>query len=341
MNNTRIDGIDYLRAICSIFVVVWHLNGAGRSLIFSKDRFFEHIFTLSDFVNFHILLLAVPIFIFVSTYLYAIKGPSSSNLLSRFKRICILLLFWPGVLIIFQNGYSGLFKILPNSITSFAVFLLRAGYSLYYFFVSLIICLFLTHLVSQMKRQHQIFGFVLSAILLTIFPEITKHTGVFLFSVYWNPLNFIPFSFAAVLLANNLEYISSRKGRFLIGSIVLCVLFAVLEWKFSIGEIFFLMEGEVGIPTYTRTSLVFAVLAISIIALTINIRSNAVIKYMSRYSLALYCLHAFFMKPTKGLVSKIIQGTIVQNNVSIIIVILLSYLTAMILKNFLKEKVLF
>ena len=54
----RLEGFDYLRAIMSVFVVVWHMKGAGQSLIFS-DQYHKHVFTISDFVNFHILLLAV------------------------------------------------------------------------------------------------------------------------------------------------------------------------------------------------------------------------------------------------------------------------------------------
>lgn len=341
MKNTRIDGIDYLRAACSVFVVVWHMKGAGRSLIFSKDRLIEHTFGLSDLINFHILLLAVPTFIFVSAFLYAFKGPGRSALARRQKRILTLVIFWPIVLTIFSHGFAGIRNIIPTSINHFAFFILRAGYTPYYFFVSLMMCLFITDLASRTKRTYQVFGFVFSAVLLTILPQITRHTGIFVLSVYWCPLNFIPFSFAAVLAAQNIEYINANRMKLLAGSTILCVLFALFEWKYSVDALFFEIEGAIAIPAYTRTSLVFGVLALSIPALNMRIRANGIIKYMSRYSLSLFCIHLFIMGPAKRIAGRAIQDGIVLNLVSIVAVILGCYLIAFVSKNFLNEKVLF
>jgi len=45
----HIEGIDYLRTVMSIFVVIWHMGGGGSSLIFSKSDFAKHTFVFSDF----------------------------------------------------------------------------------------------------------------------------------------------------------------------------------------------------------------------------------------------------------------------------------------------------
>ena len=89
----RIQGIDYLRAIVSVFVVIWHMGGGGCSLIFSKEAYLGHVLTLSDFVNFHLLLLAVPTFIFISIYLYASKPICTTSLTKQLSRILVLLSF--------------------------------------------------------------------------------------------------------------------------------------------------------------------------------------------------------------------------------------------------------
>ena len=80
--------------------------------------------------------------------------------------------------------------------------------------------------------------------------------------------------------------------------------------------------------------------AVVIIALQPKIKSNIIIKYMAQYSLALYCLHQFLMGPIKSLVAKITQNNIVLIYGSIILVILLSYILAMVLKTYLKDEVI-
>jgi len=342
MNNPRIGGIDYLRAICSVFVVVWHMNGAGRSLIFSGDRLIEHSFNVSDFFNFHILLLAVPAFIFLSCFLYVFKVPGRTTLIGRLKRILILCVFWPAALWIFNSGYTGIWKAVPDSMSQFAIFILRAGYTPYYFFVSLMICLFTADLASRMKTSFQVGGFLLSAALVTMLPQITLHTGISLFSAYWCPLNFIPFSFAAVLTVKNLHFINSYPIKLMTASIALCVIFAVIEWKYSVDAAFLEMDGGVAaLPAYTRTSLVFGVLAMAIPALNFRIKSIGIIEYMSRFSLSLYCIHIFLLGPAKKITERFYQEDIAVHFIIIAAVIISSYIIAMILKIFLKEKVLF
>jgi peptidoglycan/LPS O-acetylase OafA/YrhL len=338
---SRINGIDYLRAVCSVFVVVWHMRGGGQSLLWSKDRLLDHTFTASDFLNFHILLLAVPTFIFISTFLYAFKGPSKEMLMRRLKRLFILITFWPITFIyINRGGIAGFRNIIPKSVYWIVQLVLTAGWTAYYFFVSLIICLLITHFVIKMKTRFQIIGFVLSVIILTFLPEAAKIIGIYKLSCYWNPLNFIPFSFAAIFFAKRLDYIQSRRTILLAVSIILCVIFALFEWKYYIDARLFEVQAF-AIPAYTRASIVWGVFALAIIAFNPSIKPNAIVKFMSRYSLALYCLHLFFMEPTTRLVTRLTQNNIVIIYGSIILLILLSYITAMIIRNYLKEKVLF
>lgn len=336
----RIEGIDYLRAIMSIFVVVWHMGGGGRSLVFSKDEYLKHVFTVSDLVNFHLLLLAVPTFIFVSIYLYASKPVSIMRFKKQLGRVFILLSFWPIALILYKNSYQGLLTIVPSSPIDFVYTVLRAGNTIYYFFTSLIICLFTAHFFLQLDRKFQLPVFSVFIIFLIVLPQLTITTGFYPLSAYWSPLNFIPLSLAAVLFAQNQNNILKNRTIVLLFSVVLCALFSIFEWKYSVGSIFFPGQGY-AIPAYTRASLVFAVIAIFILALDPRIRVNSAIKYMAKYSLALYCLHPFLISPVKIFVAIFVQEKTVALYVSIMLVVVFSYSIATLLrKYFLKEEVI-
>ena len=329
-----------MRAIMSIFVVVWHMGGVGRSLIFSKNHYLEHTFTVSDFVNFHMLLLAVPTFIFISNFLYALGEVNNTTLRKRLKRILILLTFWPIALIIFLNGYHDLSKLLPHSLSSFAIIMLTAGGTIYYFFVSLIVCILITHLIAKLTFRLQIFGFVLSIIFLASLPELTRMLDFYPLSAFWSPLNFIPYPFAAVLIAKNIDCVRLNMKILMSASIVLFVLFSIFEWNYSVGEIFFPGQGY-AIPAYTRTSLLFGVIALALVAIEPRIKSNGIIKYMAKYSLALYCLHPFLIEPVTRLTTKIVPNEMNVTYVSIILVILFSYAIAAVLRiYYIKEEVI-
>lgn len=341
MKSDYLEGIDYIRAVMSVFVVFWHMGGGGKSLIFSPENYSRHTFTASDFVNFNVLLLAVPSFIFVSTFLYALGGPNNANLKKRIRRTLILLTFWPLAFLKYTNSYHGLLNLYPSYWGSIAAIVLSAGKTVYWYFVSLIVCLLLTHLIARLQFRLQMIGFILSVIVLASLPVLTKRFDFFPLSVYWSPLNFVPFCFAAVLVAQNLGYIQLKRS-FLIGaSIVLYCLFSIIEWNYAVGGIFF--HGQnFAIPAYTRTSLLFGVLALAIFPLTEpGIKSGPVIKNMARYALALYCIHPFLTYQVETNLAKIIQNEIILTYTSIVLVILLSYAIATVLKRYyLREEVL-
>lgn len=338
MKNHHIEGIDYIRAVMSVFVVVWHMRGGGESLIFSKAEYHQHVFTGSDFVNFNVLLLAVPTFIFVSNFLYVLGGVNNTRLKKRLKRILILLTFWTIAYLKYTNNYHGLLKLYPNYLSSFVAIVLSAGNTVYWFFVSLMVCFLITHLIAKLKLRLQIFGFVLSIIILASLPEVTKMFEFFPLSVYWSPINFVPYSFAAVLVAQNMGYVRLRRTILTTFSILLFGLFSIFEWNCSVGGIFFLGQ-EFAIPAYTRSSLLFGVLALTIIPTTSQgIKSNSIIKYMAKYSLALYCVHPFLTHQVRSHMAKIAQNEIILTYVSIILVVLFSYAIAEVLKTFYLKK---
>ncbi len=340
MNRNRIEGFDYLRTIMSICVVALHMKVVGHSSIFSEDGYSEHTFTLSDFVHFHILLLAVPTFIYMSTFLYALKGASRSALTRRFKRILILLTFWPIGLITFYHGFPGLVDLVPHSIGSFIVLLLCAGNTVYYFFVCLLLCLLETHVITKLKVWAQVLGLVLSTVLVAVLPIITRALGLHPLCAYWNPLNFIAFPFAAVLLAGKLEFAQAKRTTLVIICVILCVLFSLLEWKYAAGKVVFHGSEGPAIPPYARDSLLFGTLAAVLVALNPAIRSSAIVRCTAKYALAVYCLHPFLMGAERSLLAKISQSQLILNYGALVLVVLSCYAAARVLQIYLRDEVI-
>jgi hypothetical protein len=265
---------------------------------------------------------------------------NNATLRKRLKRIMILLTFWPIAFTTWVSGYNGLSNLFPNSFSMLAYTVLTAGDTVYYFLVSLIVCLLLTHLIAKLKPWLQILGFLLSLVIFAGLPALTIMLDFYPLSAFWSPLNFISFPFAAVLVAKNIDYVRLKVKFLASAAIVLFVILSIFEWNYSVGSIFFPSEGH-AIPAYTRTSLLFGSIALVIIATDPRMKSNGIIKYMSKHSLALYCLHPFFMTPVTKLVAKVIQSEMILTYASIILVILLSYVLATILRiYYLKEEVI-
>lgn len=324
----------------SICIVVWHMNGAGRSLIFSPERYLEHVFNISDFANFHILLLAVPVFMLMSNFLYALGGASPERLRRHLYRISVLATFWPIALIIYKNGYTGLISLSPDSASSLIVTILRAGHTIYYFFVSLLFSVLATHAITRLSNRLLLLGLASSVVLLALLPHFTKTSGYYALSAFWSPLNFVAYPFAGVLLARNYDYARLHSGALVITSLALSLVFAIYEWKYSVNSIFFPGQGY-AIPAYTRASLVFSAAALVILSLDDQIEVGRIIESMAKYSLALYCLHPFLLGPVRNLTGLLIEDVATRLYLSIALVITLSYALATVLrKHYLKDQIL-
>ena len=300
----HINGIDYLRAIMSLFVVVWHMGGAGQSLVFSRKDFASHVFEFSDLINFHVLLLAVPVFIFIAIYLYSLNPPRWSGLFARLRRIFLLLSFWPLVFIVYNGGVSSLAAMRWSPPASAVYTVLQAGGTIYYFFPSLIVCFVVAFGLLHLPRPWQIACVLSSLTVLAALPVLTTLSRYYVASAYWNPINFVPLTCVAVLVAQSRSSLLARRFEIIVIASGLCVLSSIWEWHTMVGAIFFAGQSS-AFPAYTRPSLIFAALAIFLVALDPRIKSPAIIRFMARNSLALYCLHPFLIAPVGGLVARL------------------------------------
>jgi peptidoglycan/LPS O-acetylase OafA/YrhL len=276
---------------------------------------------------------------FIANFLYAWGGASRVRLGKRLRRTLIMFTFWPLALIVFTDGFHGLVAAAPRSLPALLETVLTGGHTIFYFFLSLMITLVLTHLIAKLNQRLQITGLLLSVGLLWILPWLTIRTGFGALGAYWNPLNFLPYPFMGVLFARNIDFIRSRKAILLGVSLVACVLLSIFEWNYFVAPIFFSGQGF-AFPEFARVSLLFAVSALAIMATDPRIKSNRLVKFMADNSLALYCLHYFLIGPVRKLVETFALNEMAASFAALMLVILLSYFLGKLMRIYFKEEVL-
>jgi hypothetical protein len=335
--SSYINGFDWVRAFMSVAVVTWHLHTFGRSLLYT-EKFARARFSLGDFLNFHIVPVSVPVFLLISCFFIA-RGPSDwPRLRHRLWRLTLLVVFWTVLLSIWMNGYGGLLKMVPESPLDLLVTILSANGEFYYFFISLMMCLLMTFASARLSTLWNWILLAASLVFMFFLPQIVMATSQTILIAYWNPLNFLPYPFAAILIFRYQDHILAN-GRNLIltvlGLLAVTGLCAWYEWTHYIQGVF-LVEG-MAFPLLMRASLVFLGAAIVCLAMWPWRQAPAVIRFMSKSSLALFVLHAFFRPivlqntPALGLPDPLMRLF------QLLAVILLCYLTAFVLTAFIKE----
>lgn len=337
-----IPGISWLRALLSVSVVAWHMNSFGKSLIFDKNGYVRHVFTLSDLINFQVLILAVPTFFLISCYLYARKNHTMRYCKERVGRFAILAVSWTVAIVIWISGYRGLVSLRPTSLQSFMMTVLSAGHTLYYFFVSLIILTIVTHIFSKLSTILNVIMFVLACVLIFVLPQITITYSLYALSAFWNPMNFVPYPFAAILFARYERFFVERNPQLFIIIVLLAAatLAGFYEWRFYINGIFFDGQGY-ALPAYTRLSVVCLSILLLSIGLTKRIRTNGVIDFMSKQSLSLYCLHPFFIVSASEFFSlpRLPFSPFLIEMFKLMVLLLVCYSTSLLLKKILSKDI--
>lgn len=291
-NDQNIPGFHWLRAIFSVAVVAWHINSFGASLLFSKTAYRRHVFVFSDLINFHVLFLAVPIFFLISCYLYARKNPSFQYCRKRLARFAMLAVFWTMAGTALYDSHHMLSLLHPKSLQAFLTTVISAAQTPYYFFVSLMILTVATHIASRLSTGVNSLLFILACALIFALAKASIAFSLPALNIFWSPMNFMPYPFAAVVMARNEERLFSGDSRlFIVAAFLTAAIFAGLyEWRFDVNEIFFDIQAF-AMPAYARLSVVFLSVSLFAAVMTRRIRTNRTIEFMSGQSLALYCLH--------------------------------------------------
>jgi surface polysaccharide O-acyltransferase-like enzyme len=336
----RVVGIDYLRAFLSVCVVQVHLGYIFPSAIFRKEQYQDHTFAASDLVNFYVLCLAVPVFVLISTYLYARKPTDAAGLGRRLGRIVRLLLFWSLLYQVYRYTGFGAIKNIPRDPDELALYLMSGGSTFYYFFEDLAIVTVVTHWATRLQARVVWSLFAASTALVAVLPVVHRETHFRFLAHHADPFNFVPYAFAGVGLAR-LPAVGAARARSWIG--LACLLLAgpaaVLDWTVYLDPCFFEIN-EFALPAYTRPSLVFLAVAVLVLALRVRTPPGPAVRFMAIHSLGVYCLHPFFVDGKW----KVIEALHLSGTMALLlpwaVVLGLSYLGSLVMPLFVREELI-
>ncbi|MBW1719044.1 MAG: acyltransferase [Deltaproteobacteria bacterium] len=292
-------GFDYLRAVMSVAIVAWHIQLFGASNLFDLKNFADHNIVLSDIINFYFLLLAVPVFFLISLFLFFQKIViNRSYFKKRITRLLLLYLFWVGLWLLLYGCLTNFSNIFPSSFKDILISIISGWSSLYYFFFSLILLTCIACAIIRLPDYLLWLLLVICSSLLWCFPLIVKIYGEYHFLVaYWNPFNFLPYLFIAALFLTYFKkgYLKPSSKYFKL--LIVCLFFvfittAIFEWHW-IRDINYFKYNAMVIPPYTRISVVVGATLLFCLSFFIKGPSGSGIKFLSNYSLGLYCLHGF------------------------------------------------
>ncbi|SLM29954.1 membrane hypothetical protein [Desulfamplus magnetovallimortis] len=392
-----IEGIVFLRAIMSIFVVIWHVilwNIQSGTLppsdIFIKERCSDPSYTFLDFISFQVLLTAVPVFILMSNYLFAnnfinenskdLNQDSDSffHLKKRIRRHFLLFTFWFSVFTVYMGHFMGFSHVMkmPATVYNAIILIVSAGGSPYYFFLSLSITQIITYCARNLSIKWLIIMFAISTLIIAVLPFLAISYKLPSLTAYWNPLNFLPYSFVSLLITKFLPR-PDKKRHFPITDIpitnnpfkhktsgktvkeykilfehitnsillltVICCLFSMMEWRYFTSDIIFIHQGY-GIPAYARVSLIFSSTAIMLTAIFLPVKfdtlTGSIIRFMAKHSLGLYCIHFYLIMPANCLVAQHIKSFFFLLCATSFLTATAGYITLRILRIFIRNDLL-
>jgi len=257
----RHHGFDYLRCFACVAVVAIHC-----AVLESWDT------GLSRVIGRNVLMLAVPVFLLMSLYLFNEQG---YPLKQRLTRYVWLYLFWVGLYTFAFGGWATLGgAVSHHNVGGFLGYILTGGHSLYYFLVALIFLTFISYALRELPSKVLVVALVASvALIAALSGREVGHPTVYLVFV-----PFVPLPFVALL--------ASRGSVSLpwIGVIaVLSLTAALIEWHYNLDA------------SYSRASVIGFSTVLFLLALRVKKAAPMSIVALADCSLGVYCLHVYFI----------------------------------------------
>jgi hypothetical protein len=346
MQVNRYNGFDYLRAYACVSVVLWHTQGLD---------FLIRIPILENIVNivyYNFCLIAVPIFFQVSLFLTYSKGANFKYIIQKkVPRLFNIFFFWTiagAIFLVVVNGISRLnFEFLNNHL-SLINWILRGGFRPeLYFLISLIILTIASGVnqfffrVSNYSIRYQFWLLILFSLMLYFYPvlsvlEIKSNFLISLFSAYWNPLNFFPYIFSALILNYyrqnfNNKNLGKKIQNHLIVLGILFISLSATEWLWMKN----ILGNQFILPPYSRISLVLGSSLILYLFSHPLAQAGGGVTLLSSYSLGIYCLHYNLIYPTNIIVKTIyfLLSSHPSSWIIFILTLLISILIVKIIRN--------
>lgn len=336
VTQTYFNGFDYLRIFFALAVVAWHTKALGATGL-TGEQF--HL-NLKDFIYGNIFLLAVPLFIQVSLFLYLVNRKNKPNYFGkRIFELIFLYFFWMALLVLVFYKESAL-----KNLTSLQ-FWLSGGATPLYFLLVILILTFLTEFFVYLKSvlSRRIFLILTLFFLIVSIAVIVGKTYLFahlnsslalFFMSHWSAFNFLPYVFSAIIFADLYEKGVLGKGyvlKWIIISTIFILGLALLEYRYLPSSIYLKYDGMI-IPPYSRLSLFLGTWLVFFLALCRNYKLFPVIQKLAGLTLGIYVLHIFVMNILAGLLPDSFAN--LQNTVFyFLLVTIISGLAASLIKG--------
>ncbi|MDQ7977153.1 acyltransferase [Paraburkholderia sp. SARCC-3016] len=295
-SSKHIHGLDYARALFSAFVVIWHTHAFPAPSVWSISDAAKYRPSFTDIANYYLLLQAVPVFIAISCYLYISRGGGIDLLSRRIKRLVGLMLFWGLANLVFFESIAGISRGWAAIQASPFIFTAQGFGSIYYFFFALSVTLAVCEIVLRMKTAVVVLSLVVGMFATAAFNWSAVAGHNIDLQAFWSPFNYLSFPPAITLLIRYQDQLRKNIASFVGVMLVLCAIASAVEW----GTLVHVntdapLVGSIGFPEYGRVSVLFESIAILSLCLAIKREAPFFIRYASRQSLSLYCLHPFVL----------------------------------------------
>jgi peptidoglycan/LPS O-acetylase OafA/YrhL len=269
--------IDYIRAFASLIVVAAHYGAIPYPQSVGP---FALVFGYA-------CRLVVPLFMVVSSFLFARSERTGQYAWSKIKRMLLLALVWSFIFYLCNGGFpayigkiSEIAKAGAREPLLLAYYLASGLQTVFYFFVALALIQLLVFLLQRASTGVVVIVLAACLLVLLILPFVLDGK----LAVFDNPINFLAFAPVGVLLNRRIDDVLGKK--LLVGGSIFGLGIAAMAL-----EAFVLHPGDLAfINGGTKASLVFLATGLFVMTTTER-RPGRIIRFMSDQSLLLYFLH--------------------------------------------------
>jgi surface polysaccharide O-acyltransferase-like enzyme len=336
-----ISGFDYLRAVFSILVVMWHAK--SMSDIMAMQPGMQNILKV---FYYNICLLGVPVFFQISLFIFYNKQATDRSYFRRKKLPDLLIVYsiWMSIGLVVNSVVSkGEDLLALGNLKNLILFFITGSRPELYFLFSLVfvtVLAFLNHefLVDRKNSiyiQSTLLCLSLMAIVWMDAMAIVTHKQ--LFSAPWNPICFIPYVFSSSILIlldrdnRSSLAISFYKQRFVFGSILLTIFLVLSSLEWQLINFPSIINGGELLPIYARISLVFGAFITCYCAILHQGKPSNLIKEISQESLGIYVIHRYILQFMQYLNSSV--GIIFNPIVELFFAVTISIFMSKLLKK--------
>jgi fucose 4-O-acetylase-like acetyltransferase len=291
--------------------------------------------TVFDVIQFNVFCTAVPGFLLISHFLLFQKTDSVIGYWQRILDFVYLYLFWLVAWVMVTKSKP------EKSFAGILEFLLRGGGWAYYYFAVLIINSLLCMAIHRLATKHIIIGLsVVSVFSATMFHNLASDHLWMTKITYWWPACFLTLPFCACLMSRNIIRFQQCDRVWLTTSLILLVAtlsFATLEWQFSASAAH--LEQRPFLPDYLRISLSLGACFALILSLKITYVPR-VIKFISKNSLGIFCLHVFVLRGVYQVVEHLVEHELISLVIATSLMIVIGAVATEYLRFLLKQRVI-